>query len=74
MNNAEQYFDNQKQNKEFIVSYNAISEQVDIEWELERVKKHIEEDYSKNIILDELSKIQNFLYQATWAPQTITPS
>ncbi len=74
MNNAEQYFDNQKQNKEFIVSYNAISEQVDIEWELERVKKHIEEDYSKNIILDELSKIQNFLHQATWTPQTIAPS
>ncbi|RLA75709.1 MAG: hypothetical protein DRG11_00470 [Epsilonproteobacteria bacterium] len=74
MNNVEQYFDNQKQNKEFIVSYNAISEQVDIELELERVKKHIEEDYSKNIILDELSKIQNYLYQATWAPQAIAPS
>lgn len=38
MNNAEQYFHQQKQNTEFISSYNAISEQIDIEWELERVK------------------------------------
>lgn len=38
MNNVEQYFHQQKQNKEFTSSYDAISEQIDIEWELERVK------------------------------------
>jgi hypothetical protein len=38
MNSAEQYFEQQKQNKEFTQSYNEITHQVDIEWELERVK------------------------------------
>ena len=47
MNSAEQYFNQQKQNQEFVLSYNAISKQIDIEWELERVKKYIQEDYSK---------------------------
>ena len=42
MNNAEKYFELQKQNPEFTESYNQISEQVDIEWELERVKNNIQ--------------------------------
>ena len=69
MNNAEKYFNQQKQNPDFVTSYNAISEQMDIEWELERVQKHIKEDYSKNIILEELAKLQNFIHQATFVPQ-----
>ena len=38
MTNAQKYFKEQMNNKEFVESYNSISEQVDIEWELERVK------------------------------------
>jgi len=55
MNNAEKYFELQKQNPEFIESYNQISEQIDIEWELERVKGHI----------------QNFIHQAIYIPKHI---
>jgi hypothetical protein len=47
MNSAEQYFEQQKQNKEFTQSYNEITHQVDIEWELERVKNIIENNYAK---------------------------
>jgi len=69
MNNAEKYFNEQKQNKEFVSSYNSISKQVDIEWELEKVKKHIQEDCEKNIILRELDKLQYFIHQATFTHQ-----
>ena len=69
MNNAEQYFNKQKQNPEFITSYNSISEKVDIEWELEKVQKYIKEDYSKSVILEHLSKLQSFIHQATFVPQ-----
>jgi len=69
MNNAEKYFNQQKQSDEFVNSYNEISEQIDIEWELERVKKHIEEDYEKNIILKEIKNLQNFIHQATFLPK-----
>ena len=51
MNNAEKYFEEQKQNVEFMQSYDKISQQVDIEWELERVKEHIKNNTAKNIIL-----------------------
>ena len=53
MNNADKYFEQQKQNTEFTQSYNEITQQVDIEWELERVKKHIENNYAKKTILQE---------------------
>ncbi len=72
MNNAEKYFDQQKQNDEFTKSYNAISEQIDIEWELERVKKHIEADYEKSIVLRELENLQNFIHKATFIPQQLS--
>jgi len=68
MNNAEKYFNQQKQNSEFIKSYDEISEQVDIEWELERVKKHIEADYEKSIVLSEIESLQNFIHQAIFIP------
>ncbi len=51
MNNAEKYFEEQKQNVEFMQSYDKISQQANIEWELERVKEHIKNNTAKNIIL-----------------------
>ena len=64
MNNAEMYFNQQKQNPEFVETYNQISEQVDIEWELERVKNQIKNGIDKNIIISELEKLQSFIHQA----------
>lgn len=62
MNNAQKYFNKQMENQEFKDSLNSISEQVDIEWELERVKNQIQNDTDKNIILSELEKLQNFVH------------
>lgn len=62
MNNAQKYFNKQMENQEFKYSLNAISEQVDIEWELERVKTQIQNDTDKSIILRELEKLQNFVH------------
>jgi len=74
MNNAEMYFNQQKQNPEFIETYNQISEQVDIEWELERVKNQIKNGIDKNIIISELEKLQSFIHQAIFLPsQTKIP-
>jgi len=70
MNTAEEYFKKQKQNPEFLASYNAISEQVDIEWEIERLKQYIEKDYEKNIILEELNKLQNFIHHSAFTSQS----
>ena len=70
MNNAERYFAKQKENLEFVESYNQISEQIDIEWELEKVKKHIEKDESKNIILREIEKLQKFIHNARFIAHT----
>ncbi len=69
MNNAEKYFEEQKQNVEFIQSYDEISQQVDIEWELERVKEHIKNNTAKNIILHEIEKLQNFIHKASFVPR-----
>jgi len=66
MNNAEIYFTQQKQNQEFIENYNQISEQVDIEWELERVKNQVQNDTDKNIIIAELEKLQSFIHQTVF--------
>jgi len=63
MNIAEQYFNHQKQNPEFVTSYNTISKQIDIEWEIERLKQYIQKDYEKKLILEELDKLQNFICQ-----------
>ena len=74
MNNAEMYFNQQKQNPEFIETYNQISEQIDIEWELERVKNQIKNGIDKNIIISELEKLQSFIHQAIFLPsQTKIP-
>jgi len=74
MNNAETYFNQQKQNPEFIETYNQISEQIDIEWELERVKNQIKNGIDKNIIISELEKLQSFIHQAIFLPsQTKMP-
>jgi len=74
MNNAEMYFNQQKQNPEFIETYNQISEQVDIEWELERVKNQIKNGIDKNIIISELEKLQSFIHQTIFLPsQTKMP-
>jgi len=62
MNNAEKYFNKQMKNEEFKNSLNAVSEQVDIEWELERVKTQIQNNTDKHIILNELEKLQNFVH------------
>jgi len=62
MNNAQKYFNKQMENQEFKDSLNSISEQVDIEWELERVKTQIQNDTDKSIILSELEKLQNFVH------------
>ena len=69
MNDAEKYFELQKQNPEFIKSYNQISEQVDIEWELERVKCDIKNGVDKNIIISELEKLQDFIHQTIYIPK-----
>ena len=62
MTNTQKYFDEQMQDKDFAQSYNAISEQIDIEWELERVKTQIKDNTEKNIIIKELEKLQKFVH------------
>ncbi len=69
MNSAEQYFKQQKQNPEFVTNYNQVSDQVDIEWELERVKNQIKDNIDKNIIIKELEKLQTFIHQSVFVPQ-----
>jgi len=69
MNRAEEYFELQKQNPEFIEHYQQISEQVDLEWELERVKNQIENNVDKNIIISELEKLQKFVHKALFIPK-----
>jgi methionine salvage enolase-phosphatase E1 len=67
MNNAQKYFSQQLENKEFKNALNTVSEQVDIEWELERVKNQIKNDVDKNVILSELEKLQNFVHNTMFA-------
>lgn len=50
------------ENQEFKNNLNSISEQVDIEWELERVKTQIINNTDKNIILTELEKLQTCVH------------
>ncbi len=67
MNNAQKYFSKQMENQDFKDNLNSISEQVDIEGELERVKTHIRNDTDKNIILTELEKLQTFVHNTMFA-------
>ena len=62
MNNAEQYFQKQKQNPQFTQEYKQLSEQVNIEWELERVKNQIKNNADKNIIIEQLEKLQTLIH------------
>ena len=66
------YFSQQKQNPKFINNYNQISEQVDIEWELERVKNQIQNGTDKNIIISELEKLQSFIHQTIFVQTPTT--
>jgi len=61
MTKAQQYFDEQMQNKEFSQAYNEVSKKVDIEWELERVKNHVINGSTKDVIVQELEKLQEFI-------------
>ena len=74
MNNAEKYFKTQKQNPKFVENYNQISEQIDLEWELERVKNQIQEGIDKNIIICEVEKLQKFIHQSMLIPQFNRPT
>ncbi len=67
MDNAQKYFAKQMENQEFKDSLNAVSEQVDIEWEIERVKTQIKNNTDKNIILTELDKLQAFVHNTMFA-------
>ncbi len=64
MINAQNYFNKQMENNEFSQSYNDISEQVDIEWELERLKKQIQDNIEHNIIIKQLEKLQIFVHNS----------
>ena len=57
MTKAEQYFQEQMKNKEFEEEYSEVSEQVDLEWRLERVKSYVKDNAEKNIIIQELEKL-----------------
>jgi len=67
MNNAQKYFKVQLQNEKFAKCYNEISEQVDIEWELERVKNQIINNTEKSIITREIEKLQKFVHNSMFA-------
>jgi methionine salvage enolase-phosphatase E1 len=67
MNSAQSYFNQQMQNQEFKDTLNSISEQVDIEWELERVKTQIQNDTDKGTIIKELEKLQKFVHNTMFA-------
>jgi hypothetical protein len=67
MTNAQKYFNEQMQNGEFSKCYNQISEQVDIEWELERVKNQILNNTEKSIITKEIEKLQKFVHNSMFA-------
>jgi len=67
MNNAQKYFKVQLQNEKFSKCYNEISEQVDIEWELEKVKNQIINNTEKSIITREIEKLQKFVQNSMFA-------
>jgi len=66
MTKAEQYFQEQMKNKEFAQAYSEVSEQVDLEWRLERVKTYVKDNAEKNIIIQELEKLQEFVHNAVF--------
>jgi hypothetical protein len=64
MTKAEQYFKEQMNNKKFAKAYGEISKQVDLEWELERLKNQVKNNAEKSIIIQELEKLQEFVRNA----------
>ena len=66
MTKAEQYFQEQMKDKEFAQAYSEVSEQVDLEWRLERVKSYVKDNAEKNIIIQELEKLQEFVHNAVF--------
>ena len=66
MTKAEQYFQEQMKNEEFAQAYSEVSEQVDLEWRLERVKTYVKDNAEKNIIIQELEKLQEFVHNAVF--------
>jgi len=66
MTKAEQYFQEQMKNKNFAQAYSEVSEQVDLEWRLERVKTYVKDNAEKNIIIQELEKLQEFVQNAVF--------
>ncbi|MFP4486450.1 MAG: hypothetical protein ACLFOC_05780 [Campylobacterales bacterium] len=71
MTNAQKYFATQMKNKEFKESLDAISEQVDVEWELERVKTQIKNDIDKSIVIKEIEKLQAFVHNTIFASKKV---
>jgi hypothetical protein len=61
MTKAEQYFKEQMNNEKFAKVYGEISKQVDLEWELERLKNQVKNNAEKSIIIQELEKLQEFV-------------
>jgi hypothetical protein len=64
MTKAEQYFKEQMNNEKFAKAYGEISKQVDLEWELERLKNQVKNNAEKSVIIQELEKLQEFVRNA----------
>jgi hypothetical protein len=55
---AEKYFQKQMKNSEFKKVYEEISEQVNIEWELERIKENILKNMDTKLIVQDIERLQ----------------
>ena len=58
MTEAEKYFQKQMKNSEFKRVYEEISEQVNIEWELERIKENILKNMDTKLIVQDIERLQ----------------
>lgn len=58
MTEAEKYFQKQMKNSEFKKVYEEISEQVNIEWELERIKENILKNMDTKLIVQDIERLQ----------------
>ena len=58
MTEAEKYFQKQMKNSEFKKVYEEISEQVNIEWELERIKENILKNMDAKLIVQDIERLQ----------------
>jgi len=55
---AEKYFQKQMKDSEFKKVYEEISEQVNIEWELERIKENILKNMDTKLIVQDIERLQ----------------